>query len=495
MATDAWVMGDQPLDATVVERVAQGASVVLGGTARERMNTSAEWYEAHGPHDVLRSKWKWLVGGAAPTAPGEAVRAFVESHCAGVGPPLTSEEVRALMVVRAHVLSLGWSGVRPAVVERLLAFLRQGWSPVVPRQGSVGAAGCTALAHVARVVLGFGGEVVTAEDDSPRSAAGLGLSALAINEKEALALINGSSLATGLAALAVARAQRLLTAAEAACALTMEAVRANLCALDATAARTRGHAGIQASAARLRALVTGSQLVTDRRHPDSFSVRCAPSVSGAARSALAHVRGVVEDELNGAGDNPLVVPGHPGVVEAGHFHGAPVALAMDYLKVALAQLAGIAERRVFRLTYGELSGLPSFLVPGSGLNSGLMLAQYTAASLVSEAKMLAFPGSADSIPTVQHQEDHVPMGPSAARSALEVADRVADVIAIELMCAAQALEFREPEHAQPGVGTQGVYETVRAYVSRLTDDRVLHPDLEALGGAVRGGAFDAYGDP
>lgn len=475
-----------------VHRVSLGSAAHLADAARERMGSSFDWYVEHASEDIIRSKWAWLVGGVAPTAAEQAVRAFIESHCAGVGAPLSDAEVRSLLLVRANSLAGGWSGVRPVVAERLLEFLERGWSPVVPSQGSVGAAGCTALSHVARVVLGLGGEVWVDGARHPAASLVATLPALRATEKEALSLINGSSLTSAMGALAVARADRVLAAAEAACALSMEAIRADRNALDQDAAKARGHQGIMLSTGRLAALTDGSELVSRRRRADSFSVRCAPTVLGAARGALAHVSAIVQGELNGLADNPVVLPSSDRVVEGGHFHGAPVGLAMDYLKVAMTQLAGIAERRVFRLTYGALSELPSFLVHGSGLNSGLMLAQYTAASLVSEAKMLCFPGAIDSLPTVQHQEDHVPMGPSAARAALDVVERVADVVAIELMCGAQALDFRLASDGanRPGGGALAVYETVRAVVPKLTDDRILHPDIAALGAAVRAGAFE-----
>lgn len=407
-----------------------------------------------------------------------------------------------MLLVRANALAVGWSGVRPEVVDRLLTLLALGWTPVVPSIGALGAAGSIQLAHVARVALGLGGQLTVeglTVDAAPRIAT---LPPLRPTEKEALSLLNGSSYATALAALAVARARRVLRAAEAACALSMEVVRADPSALTARAAEARNHPGITVATRRLRELVTGSELVTAGRSPDSFSVRCAPAVLGAARDALDHVATIVGRELNAASDNPLVFPGH-GVVEGGHFHGAPVALAMDHLKVAMVQLGSIAERRVFRLTYGRLSGLPSFLVPGSGVNSGLMLAQYTAASLLSEAKTSAMPASVDSIPTVQHHEDHVPMAAIAARSALEVVDRIADIVAIELLCGAQGLEFRmdgravddegrpvDVEPLGPGPRTRKIWEKVRARVKRWDDDQVLHPDLVALGAAVREGAFD-----
>lgn len=489
MLGEPWAVDGRTLDCAVVHEVSLGRAVTLAGSARERMAESNTWYVANAGTDVIRSKWAWLVGGEAPTDAAQAVRSFVEGHCAGVGEPLSPAEVRALLLVRANALAGGWSGVRPQLADRLVAFLENDWQPVVPRQGSVGAAGCTALAHVARVVLGLGGDVVVEGAIRPAVEVTAALGPIEATEKEALSLINGSSLTTALAALAVARGERVLAAAEAACALSMEAIRADLHALDARAAASRNHPGIETTTARLRAMTEGSELVTSKRRPDSFSVRCAPTVLGTARTALDHVTSIVEGELNGVADNPVVLSDE--VVEGGHFHGAPTALAMDYLKAALAQVAGISERRVFRLTYGALSGLPSFLVEGSGLNSGLMLAQYTAASLVSEAKMLSFPGSIDTLPTVQHQEDHVPMGPSAARAALEVVERVADVVAIELLCATQAMEFRlaaDPP-TRPGPGTRRIYEEVRSHVPPMVDDRVLHPDLAALGAAVRAGRF------
>jgi len=476
-----------------VEAVARGGvEVRLCDAARARMVASEEAFNAAGAREILQHKWEWLVGGPPPNGEHELVRRFVEGHCAGVGEPLPHDEVRALLLCRANALAVGWSGVRPALVERLLELLRRDWIPVVPALGSVGAAGGVALAHLARVALGLGGGLWVDGTQVPAADRIAALTPLRATGKEALSLINGSTLATALGALAVARGRRVLRAAESACALTMEVVRADLHALAAPAASARNHPGVATAAAHLRSLLAGSELVSAGRRPDSFSVRCAPAVLGAARDGCDHVQLVVERELNSASDNPLVFP-DLGVVEGGNFHGAPVALAMDHLKLALVQVAGIAERRVFRMTYGQLSGLPSFLVPSSGVNSGLMLAQYTAASLTSEAKMLAVGASIDTIPTVQHQEDHVSMGANAARSALEVVDRVADVVAIELLAAAQGLDLRLDADPQPavGVGTREIHARVRARVKRWVDDRVLHPDLASLGDALRAGAFDA----
>jgi histidine ammonia-lyase len=482
-----------------VAAVAAGASATLAPEARERMEQSYHWFEKRGNTEIVRQKWAWIGGSASGDM---TTQTFIEGHCAGVGEPLGREYVRAVMLCRANTLAVGHSAVRPRAVEVLLEMLAADVVPVVPAQGAVGAAGSCALAHIARVVCGFGGEAYRDGRRLPVARAMIGIEPLDPTEKEALSLINGSTLTTALGALVCARADRALFAAEAACAMTMEAVRADLGSLSRLAMEARHHPGGKVVALRLRRLVEGSELVNARRDVDSFSIRCAPAVLGAARDALEYVTTVVERELNAAADNPLVFPG-AGVVEAGNFHGAPVALVLDHLKVALTSVASISERRTFRLTYAKLSGLPSFLLLNSGVNSGLMLAQYTAASLVSECKGLSHPGSVDSIPTVQHHEDHVSMGPVVARSALEVVDLLADVIAIELLCGAQGLDFRicgesvdeegklvQVPKRRPGAGTLEIHRRVRAHVTRWDDDRVMHPDLAVLGRAVRDGAFD-----
>jgi histidine ammonia-lyase len=450
--------------------VAAGAPAMLDEAARARMATSARWVASRDDKDVLRRKWAWLAGSPPPDGDPALIAEFIRGHCAGVGDPLPTEQVRATLAARINVFASGCSGVRPELADHLLGILARGPIPVVPSQGTVGAAGSAVLAHIAHAACaGF-----------------------ALTEKEALSLLNGSTHDTALAALAVVRSERLLTAAEAACGLSFEVMEADEGCLSPLAHEARRHPGPIATAERLRARCAGSELVIRRSRPDSFSIRCAPAVLGAAREALAHTRAVVERELNAAGDNPLAFP-TVDWVEAGNFHGAPVALAMDHLKIALAQVAGISERRTFRLTYGQLSGLPSFLVPGDGLLNGLMLAQYTAASLVSECKGLSHPASVDSIPTVQHHEDHVSMGTIAARTALHLVELVADVLAIELLCAAQGLDFRiSGEHGParaPGAGNLRTWEAVRALVPRWREDRVLHPDLRAVGAAVRAGSF------
>ena len=477
--------------------VADGAPVALDDSAARRMRASVELHTRHGHTDVVRQKWAWIVGGTPPINRDAAIRVFIEGHCAGVGSPLPVPVVRATMAARANVLATGLSACRPEAAQALVAMLNAQITPVVPAEGSVGAAGCTSLAHIARVVCGYGGEAYVDGQRVPAFQAMGAVDAFCPTEKEALSLINGSTLAAATAALAVDAAARFLRAADSAAALSLEVCRADLNSLVPQAHEARGHAGPARVAARLRDQVKGSELVAEGRKPDSFAIRCTPAVHGAAWDALEYVRGVVDTELNAAVDNPLVF--ESGVVETGNFHGAAVGLAMDHLKVALTQVATIADRRIYRLTYGELSGLPSFLVQGTGVNSGLMLAQYTAASLTSECRGLAQPASVHAIPTVQHHEDHVPMATLAARSAARVADLLADVVAIELLCAAQGLDLRldgdtvgdnlRIPAGRPGLGTRATWQAVRSLVDRWVEDRVLHTDLAALGAAVRDGHF------
>ena len=494
------------LAAADVAAVMHGAEVALDPAAAERVAKNA----ASAPGDgVIARKRSALMGDHAREATGtDLTRAFVEGHCAGVGDPLDPRMVRALMLCRANVLAVGFSGVRPQAIEQLIAMLNAGVHPVVPSQGSVGAAGDLApLAHVTRVACRYGGEAW--RDGAVKSAeqAMRGLPRFSPSQKEALALINGATLTSAMGAIAVRRARRLLVAAQVACAMSMEAGLADTRCLDAAGLSARGHSGAVDVARRLSSMLKGSVLARPDNEPDPFSTRCAPAVLGAALEALEHVEAIVERELNGACDNPLSFDGRE--VELGNFHGAPVALALDYLKVALTQVAGISERRVFRLTYGHLArGLPSFLIGGRGVNSGFMLAQYTAASLVSACKGLAHPASVDSIPTIQHHEDHVSMGPIAARTCLKLLENVADVVAIEALVAAQALDFRsagvrfEPsgeriqdEPVALAASVAEAHALIRSALPHWETDRVLHPELRAAGRIVRSGALGTIAEP
>ncbi|MBT3222034.1 MAG: aromatic amino acid lyase [Proteobacteria bacterium] len=495
------LLDGKTLTPAALERAARGATVGLDDDARARMEETARWYRNNEPSDIIRRKWHWLGAGSPPQDSKQRIRTFIESHCGGVGEPLPKAQVRAILAARANVLATGTTGCRPECADALIEMLNRDVVPEVPGKGSVGSAAPAPLAHILRVACGFGGRALRNGVPTSAREAMAGLNFVEPTEKEALTLINGATLTAALAGLTIPFAERLLHTAEMACALSFEVVRADPDCLSPLAIGRRNHPGAIGVASRLRHLLQGSQLVVPGRNPDPFSIRCAPAVLGAAQDALQYVKTVVQRELNGACDNPLVFP-ETGTVEAGNFHAAPVALAMDHLKVALTQVASIAERRVFRMTYGQLSGLPSFLVPNTGLNSGLMLAQYTAASLVSECKVLAHPASVDSIPTVQHLEDHVSMGPTAARGALTILEILADVIAIELLCAAQGLDFHirgravdpsgklvEVPSRQPGHHTRQAWEAVRQMVEPWEDDRALHPELEVLGSAVRGGLF------
>jgi histidine ammonia-lyase len=468
--------------------IAHGTGVELSGSARTAMDENVASMPV-GP-SILEEKHHWLVGGfAAELSAEELCRTFILGHCAGVGDPLPDPLVRATMAARANVLATATTGCRPEAAEVLIAMLNQGVIPVVPSQGSVGAAGDLApLAHIARVACGYA--------DRPDS-----IPAYVPNPKEALALINGISMTTALGAVAVTRARRVLDSAIAACAMTMEAVGAGAGCIDDRLLSARNHPGAVLVGERLRALLVGSEQVLASGGADAFSIRAAPAVMGTLIEDLDRTETILERELNGAGDNPLLIDGE--WLEGGNFHGAPVAHALDALKIAVTQLATVSERRTFRLTYGQLSkGLPSFLVRGTGLNSGFMLTQYTAASLASECKGLAHPASVDSIPTVQHHEDHVSMGPIAARMLLSMLECVADIVGIEMLLAAQALDLRVRGIAFDGDGVaveaapitlapeiQTLHQRVRKRIDYWEDDQVLHPVLAAAGKLVRSGEF------
>jgi len=483
------ILDGRTLTPTALAKIAAGARVALDDDARARMVRSAAQV---GDPAVVRGKWPFLREGERSHE--EVVRAFVLGHCAGVGEPFSIGVTRASMAARVNVLATGSTGCRPVCADAILNLLNLDITPVVPSKGSVGAAGDLApLAHILRVAAGFGGKiwqsgrpVVVDLTDK--------LVPLDLTEKEALSMINGATVTAAMAALATHRAERLLTTAEAAVALSFDVVRADLHCLSIEALEARGHPGAVNVARRVRAQLEGSELCGEGRRPDPFSIRCTPAVLGSAWDVLEWVQVVVTRELNGACDNPLVLNDGT-MVEAGNFHGAPVASAMDQLKIVLTQVASIAERRIFRMTYGQLSGLPSFLVPGTGLNSGLMLAQYTAASLVSECKGFSHPASVDSIPTVQHHEDHVSMGPIAARGTLAILEALADVLAIELLCGAQGLDLQEDHGVSAGRGASQSRDVVRQRVRRWQDDQVLSPDLRAVGSLVREGAFAGGGGP
>ena len=404
---------------------------------------------------------------------------IVRSHAAGVGDPLPDEVVRATMLLRAHTLARGYSGVRPGVVALLVGMLNAAVHPVIPAQGSVGASGDLApLAHLALATTGeglasFRGERLPAAEALRRA----GLRPLALAAKEGLALINGTQVMTAVTLLALLDAEHMVRMADIAGAMSLEALRGTDAALDPALHALRPYPGQQASAANMRALVAGSQTIAASRHAnvqDAYSLRCAPQVHGAVRDALCYVRRAIEVEVMAVTDNPVCFPDRDLVLAGGNFHGQPVALAADFLAIAVAALAQISERRIERLVNPHLSGLPPFLSRRSGLHSGYMLAQYTAAALVSENKVLAHPASVDSIPTSGNQEDHVSMGTIAARKARDVVRNAERVLAIELICAAQALDLRGGRY---GRGTEAAHRAVRERIPHLDADRCTADDL------------------
>ncbi len=410
-------------------------------------------------------------------------RRLLLSHAVGVGAPLSIEETRALMILRAVVLATGTAGVRPAVVDQLLALYNLGIVPVVPEKGSVGASGDLApLAHLSLALIGEG-EVFYEGQRMPSAQAlsAVSLAPLELREKEGLALVNGTQAMCAVGGLAVAQALELSDAADIIGALSVEGLLGSHRPFDYRIARVRPHPGHARVAERMRALLTGGTLEPShqscRKVQDAYSLRCMPQVHGASRDALAHVEGVLRIEFGAATDNPLVFVEEGEVISGGNFHGQPIALALDYAAIAVAELANISERRIEQLVNPQLSGLPAFLSREPGKNSGFMMAQVTAASLVNENKVYCYPASVDSIPGSASREDHVSMGMTSARKLREVVSNTAHVLAIEWLCAAQAIDLRAP--LVPGPLLQKVHGILRQDVPTLNDDRWLAPDLGA----------------
>jgi histidine ammonia-lyase len=422
-------------------------------------------------------------------------RNLVRSHAAGVDAPLSVPAVRAMMALRANVLAKGFSGVRRATLERLIAVLNARIHPIVPSRGSVGASGDLApLAHLALVVMGEGWATVgddTAPLEGRAALARAGLDAVDLGPKEGLALINGTQASAAVASLALLGAERLARAADIAAALSIDGLRGSYHPFEARLHDTRPHPGQRASAANLFALLQQSPINASHancgRVQDAYSMRCAPQVHGAARDAFAYARGTLEIEANAATDNPMVFAASGDIVSGGNFHGAPVAVGSDVVVLGLVQLATISERRSDRLVNPALSGLAAFLAHDSGLNSGYMLAQVTAAALVSELKTLAHPASADTIPTSANREDHVSMSMAAALKAERAVDLTTRVLAIEILLACQAIDLLAPLTTSAALAP--VHARVRSDVATLGDDRPPAPDIETISRLIARGAL------
>ena len=424
---------------------------------------------------------------------------LLRSHAAGVGEPLSTSRVRATMLLRANVLARGLSGIRAATVEALLALLNAGVHPVIPSRGSVGASGDLApLAHLALVLIGEGEAMIGGRRMSGSEAlSAVPLEPVSLEAKEGLALINGTQPSTAVLALALLEAECLARTADVVAALTIDALRGSRRPFDPRVHAARGLDGQVRSAAAIAGLMEHSAINASHadcgRVQDAYSMRCAPQVHGAAREALAWVRRIVETEMNAATDNPMVFADEGDIVSGGNFHGAPVAVAADVLAIAAAQWATISERRAERLVNPALSGLPAFLTKAGGVRSGLMMAQVTAAALTSELKGLAHPASVDTIPTSGNKEDHVSMSMAAALKAARAVELARHVLAIELLCAAQAIDLLAPLQTSPALAR--VHGAVRARVTALEEDRPPAPDIAVLEAMIAAGDVErAAGD-
>jgi histidine ammonia-lyase len=503
-----------------VEEVAQGLlDVKLSDKARQQLESSRSVVErilseGRVVYGITTGFGKFKDVNIAPKDSSLLQRKLLLSHAAGVGDAFDSQTVRAITLLRANALAKGYSGIRTAVVELLLAMLKERIHPIVPEQGSLGASGDLApLAHLALVLIGEGRAEVDGHVLSGREALSIrGLEPIELAAKEGLALLNGTQVMAALGTLVVLEAERLAKVADIVGAMSLEAQLGSKKPFAEEIQATRPHPGQIASAGNLRRLLEESTLMEShvgcKMVQDAYSLRCMPQVHGASRAAFNHVRSVLEIEINSATDNPLVFDDY--VISGGNFHGQPLAFVMDYACIALAELANISERRTERLVNPALSnGLPPFLTQRGGINSGLMVAQYTAAALVSENKVLSHPASVDSIPTSANQEDHVSMGLISSLKARGILANLRRVLAIELLCAAQGLDLRTAKYVkdpadidtldfchdtrglEPGIGVRAAHALVRKHVPYMKEDRELHLDFAQAEELIASGALIA----
>ncbi len=416
---------------------------------------------------------------------------LLKSHSAGVGKPIPEAWVRAILVIKINSLARGYSGVRVQLVQLLVEMLNRCVHPVVPEKGSVGASGDLApLAHLSIVLMGGGEAFYRGQRLSGAEALkAAGLEPIQLQAKEGISLINGTQFMAALGTLALLRAENLARHADLIGAMSAEALLGSDIPFDPRIQEVRGYAGQAAAAQNLAAFMKGSEIRESHRGcsrvQDAYSLRCMPQVHGGVREALAYVRHVISTEINAVTDNPLVFPDNGDVLSGGNFHGEPIALALDTLGMAVAELGNISERRIASLMDANMSELPPFLAHIPGLHSGFMIAQVAAAALVSENKGLAHPASVDSVPTSANQEDHVSMGPYAARKAWQIIDNTEHILGIEALCAAQGIELRQP--LKPGTGTQLAFQVLRREIPRLEEDRPLAPDMEKAAALVASG--------
>jgi histidine ammonia-lyase len=496
------VVGEAPLSIEQVVAVARrGAAMRIGGAARERLERAAAVIEQIVADERVVYGVTTGFGQLATTRiPVDKVRELQEnlirSHAVGVGDPLPREVVRAAMAIRVNALSKGHSGVRPLVVELLCGLLERDLVPRIPSVGSLGASGDLApSAHMVLAMTGEG-EFLGASGEPLPSAPLLekaGLAPLRLEAKEGLALLNGTQFMAAIGCLAVADGEALLDSADLVGAMSIEGLRASVGPFQERIHRLRPIPGQLRTAENVRRATRSSAIMVSHldceKVQDAYSIRCIPQVHGACRDAFRWLREVIAVEIESVTDNPLVFPDTGDVISAGNFHGEPLALALDLAAMAFSEIGNMSERRTFRMLTSELSELPPYLTVDSGLNSGYMLAQYTAAALVAESKILCHPASVDSIPTSGDQEDHVSMGMTAALKLMKVVGNTQTILGIEALCAAQAIDLLAP--LQPGVGTLRGYEIVRRLAPRLDRDRYLAPEIERLARAVAAGEFAA----
>ena len=423
----------------------------------------------------------------------ELQRRIIYSHAAGTGDPQPIPVIRAAMLLRANVLAQGRSGVRMVALEKLIDMLNKGVTPVVFEKGSVGTSGdLSPLAQMAEVVIGEGEAYYKGKRmKGAQAMAEAGIKPLELTYKEGLGLINGSQVVTGETSLYLKDCENLLKNSFIASAMSLDALKCVEKAYDKRVHDARPYNGQRVAAANLRKLIAGSEIIAEKsgKVQDGYSMRCTPQILSPSIDAYLYAKEQILVEMNSACDNPLFFAEDNEYFAAGNFHGQPVAMAADFLGIAMAELASLSERHANRLLNPVLSGLPDFLVEGKGLNSGLMVAQYTAAALVSENKVLAHPGVVDSISVSADQEDHVSMAPVSVRTLKEIVKNVGTVLAIEMMCAAQAMDFRKP--LKPGKGTKVAYDIIRGVVPHLEDDRVLYPDIAKIDALVKDGTLVA----
>jgi histidine ammonia-lyase len=492
--------GDDLALADVWEVAVRGHAVALADSARQRMGAAREIVEqaVHGRQEHtygVNTGFGRFVSRSIPEELTEELQLrLLRSHACGVGEPYPDEIVRAAMLLRANALAKGYSGARVETVELLIECLNRGVLPHVPSRGSVGASGDLApLAHLALPLIGEGEATVDGRRlGGDEALAAVGLEPVRLQAKEGLSLVNGTQFMAAFGALGILRAQRLAKTADIACAMSLEALQGSRTSFLPQVHVLRPLEGQGASAANILQLLEASAINESHRWcdqvQDAYSLRCAPQVHGASRDLLDYGARTVAIELNAATDNPLVLVEDGMLVSNGNFHGQPLAFALDVLAMAVSELANIAERRVERLVNPSLSGgLPAFLTGDGGLNSGFMIPQYVAASLVSENKVLSHPASVDSIPTSAGQEDHVSMGNASGLKAWQVLANAERVLAIELLAGAQAVEFLAP--LQPGIGVRAAREFVRSLSPRLRDDRPLAGDIEAVAMAIGEGSL------